>query len=299
MSIESHACAFCAAEVPVEDLLAHLDGCSRDVPTDAGELFSARIHDSRCGSMAPAGLASPAWVTEWYRAAAACHFALADVVYCPLLSSLDSVTRHAIIVLPSGPSYVCSSLDLSPVYVLRCGVVLYVGSEAAAQCANTLTGARVVGIVNAAIDSLPLEEEARRAAGVQHYAHLHIVDAPGDGNRAALEAGTAAVARIVTAAAACGPDANGRPSGVLVHCVAGVSRSVSLAVAFLMLHEGLTLREAATAVKAARRVAYPNKGFWLALRAMEVEARGGAPSTISDEAMALYRYCPLTALRLR
>ncbi|XP_043942245.1 dual specificity protein phosphatase 14-like [Protopterus annectens] len=52
---------------------------------------------------------------------------------------------------------------------------------------------------------------------------------------------------------------NGR---TLVHCVAGVSRSASLVIAYLMKYHKLSLVEAHDWVKARRPIIRPNSGFW-------------------------------------
>ncbi|XP_016120071.1 dual specificity protein phosphatase 22-B-like [Sinocyclocheilus grahami] len=49
--------------------------------------------------------------------------------------------------------------------------------------------------------------------------------------------------------------------GCLVHCLAGVSRSVTLVVAYLMTVTTLGWQEALAAVKVARPCASPNMGF--------------------------------------
>ncbi|XP_033838669.1 dual specificity protein phosphatase 22-B [Periophthalmus magnuspinnatus] len=49
--------------------------------------------------------------------------------------------------------------------------------------------------------------------------------------------------------------------GCLVHCLAGVSRSVTLVVAYLMTVAGLGWRDALAAVRAVRPTAGPNIGF--------------------------------------
>ncbi|XP_026779859.1 dual specificity protein phosphatase 14 [Pangasianodon hypophthalmus] len=49
---------------------------------------------------------------------------------------------------------------------------------------------------------------------------------------------------------------------VLVHCAAGVSRSASLCLAYLMKYHGVSLAEAHAWVKARRPVIRPNGGFW-------------------------------------
>ncbi|MPC69208.1 Dual specificity protein phosphatase 14 [Portunus trituberculatus] len=61
---------------------------------------------------------------------------------------------------------------------------------------------------------------------------------------------------------------------VLVHCVAGVSRSPALVLAYLVRHGGMTLREAFLHVRAARPSARPNSGFFSQLIEFEREERG-------------------------
>ncbi len=48
----------------------------------------------------------------------------------------------------------------------------------------------------------------------------------------------------------------------LVHCVAGVSRSASLCIVYLMKHHRMSLKQAYCHVKSRRSVIYPNFGFW-------------------------------------
>lgn len=60
----------------------------------------------------------------------------------------------------------------------------------------------------------------------------------------------------------------------LVHCVAGVSRSASLVIAYLMKHHKKTLKEAYEHVKAARSQIRPNSGFFKQLMDYEVELYG-------------------------
>lgn len=49
---------------------------------------------------------------------------------------------------------------------------------------------------------------------------------------------------------------------VLVHCVAGISRSTSCILAYLMKHKRMRLRDAHTFVKSKRSFIRPNLGFW-------------------------------------
>ncbi|CAL8261340.1 unnamed protein product [Arctogadus glacialis] len=57
---------------------------------------------------------------------------------------------------------------------------------------------------------------------------------------------------------------------VLVHCVMGQSRSSTLVLAYLMIHENLTLADAIRAVSAGRNIS-PNAGFLEQLRALDRE----------------------------
>ncbi|XP_004588042.2 dual specificity protein phosphatase 18-like [Ochotona princeps] len=48
----------------------------------------------------------------------------------------------------------------------------------------------------------------------------------------------------------------------LLHCVAGVSRSPTLCLAYLMKYHAMTLRDAHTWIRALRPIIRPNNGFW-------------------------------------
>ncbi|KNC96191.1 uncharacterized protein SPPG_08345 [Spizellomyces punctatus DAOM BR117] len=60
--------------------------------------------------------------------------------------------------------------------------------------------------------------------------------------------------------------ANGR---VLVHCVAGISRSATIVIAYFMKSEGIGLYEAQMKVKSKRRIIHPNSGFVKQLKLFE------------------------------
>ncbi|KAK9060577.1 hypothetical protein SSX86_021283 [Deinandra increscens subsp. villosa] len=63
-----------------------------------------------------------------------------------------------------------------------------------------------------------------------------------------------------------------KTGGVLVHCLAGVSRSVTIVVAYLMKKHGMSSSEALKLAKSKRRVAAPNSGFMLQLKGYEKTA---------------------------
>ncbi|KAK4405679.1 Dual specificity protein phosphatase 1 [Sesamum angolense] len=64
-------------------------------------------------------------------------------------------------------------------------------------------------------------------------------------------------------------EARARGGGVLVHCFAGRSRSVTVVVGYLMFKHGMSFTEALEYVKTKRPVASPNSGFMLQLQEYE------------------------------
>ncbi|XP_023945306.1 dual specificity protein phosphatase 13 isoform X2 [Bicyclus anynana] len=63
-----------------------------------------------------------------------------------------------------------------------------------------------------------------------------------------------------------------RGSRVLVHCMMGVSRSATCAIAFLMIKRGMSLTEALAQVRS-RRDIHPNEGFVRQLQDLDRELR--------------------------
>ncbi|CDJ44684.1 dual-specificity phosphatase, catalytic domain-containing protein, putative, partial [Eimeria tenella] len=66
-----------------------------------------------------------------------------------------------------------------------------------------------------------------------------------------------------------------RGCNVFVHCEKGISRSVAVCMAYLIIYEGHTFRSSYLAVRRNRPIARPNVGFIQQL--LELEARMGAP----------------------
>ncbi|XP_077977422.1 dual specificity protein phosphatase 18-like [Glandiceps talaboti] len=65
-----------------------------------------------------------------------------------------------------------------------------------------------------------------------------------------------------------------RGGKILVHCVAGVSRSSTMCIVYMMKHESLSLRKAHDYIKARRSVIRPNLGFWKQLINYEMRLYG-------------------------
>jgi len=72
----------------------------------------------------------------------------------------------------------------------------------------------------------------------------------------------------------------GRKAGaVLVHCHAGISRSPSIAIAYLMYKDKLSYDEALARIKARDELIEPNTGFATQLRDFEKRLKEGAPDS--------------------
>lgn len=64
---------------------------------------------------------------------------------------------------------------------------------------------------------------------------------------------------------------------VFVHCAMGLSRSSTLVLAYLMIHENMTLADAIKGVSANRNIS-PNHGFLEQLRELDKELHGQVSS---------------------
>ncbi|KAL0388659.1 UNVERIFIED_CONTAM: Dual specificity protein phosphatase 1 [Sesamum radiatum] len=77
-------------------------------------------------------------------------------------------------------------------------------------------------------------------------------------------------------------EARARGGGVLVHCFAGRSRSVTVVVGYLMFKNGMSFTEALQYVKTKRPVASPNSGFMLQLQEYERYLQASRTGTVLE-----------------
>uniref|UniRef100_H3DGK5 Dual specificity protein phosphatase n=1 Tax=Tetraodon nigroviridis TaxID=99883 RepID=H3DGK5_TETNG len=148
---------------------------------------------------------------------------------------------------------------------------LYIGNEVAARDKSNLHSLGITHVVNAAHGpSTPPPKCCYYVnTGPRFYRDINVdyygVEAD-DVTEFILSPFFYPTARYIRSALAKG----GR---VLVHCLMGVSRSATLVLAFLMITEGLTLREAVAAVKLHRDI-FPNPGFLQQLRILDMSLEG-------------------------
>ncbi|GAX74335.1 hypothetical protein CEUSTIGMA_g1784.t1 [Chlamydomonas eustigma] len=108
-----------------------------------------------------------------------------------------------------------------------------------------------------------------------------LVGQPAAGGRKRASSTTAAVSSLHTLR-----------GGVLVHCSEGKSRSVTLVLAYLILTQRWTLKQALNHVRACRPVACPNAGFMSRLVQLDVQVHGKASLNPGDESLSLKKGKP-------
>lgn len=155
---------------------------------------------------------------------------------------------------------------------------LYLGAKVHAEDADVLAACSVTHIVNAT-DSVPNYFSAERCLArgdvAREYCRIPVRDVRNDG----IDIFFARACDFIGAAL------DNKPTGrrVLVHCMAGRSRSATIVIAYLLKCRGYDLASAFELVRLNRPSAMPNLGFWRQLEAFEKQLRG-----VSSETPDLY-----------
>jgi protein tyrosine phosphatase len=126
---------------------------------------------------------------------------------------------------------------------------LYVGNWESSISPGLLRrlGIRAVLTLNWENTHTPADEAAFKRLGIRHMV-VRIEDSP-DAN---IWQHLQKCLNFIEAA---------RPGAVLVHCTAGISRSGSVAVAYIMRRQGVDVVTATQYAKSRRPIIWPNKGF--------------------------------------
>lgn len=167
---------------------------------------------------------------------------------------------------------------------------IYVGSERAAQpnARSELTNANIRGIVNCTTD-IPCFHEERTTPSTptsMTYCRVAVYDVETADMITFLWGATTFIHSILTnhdvnrnSLRTDDSSSNGSSSSVLVHCRMGISRSATVAIAYLIRYHGLTRDEAYTHVKRMRPQINPNRGFWNQLQTFEKRLTRNEPQS--------------------
>jgi protein-tyrosine phosphatase len=106
-----------------------------------------------------------------------------------------------------------------------------------------------------------IETTEREDTGFEEHAVVHIYDSSSENILEKLEPALSFLDHCLL-----NPTNSG---GVLVHCAAGVSRSTSVVLAYLMTRKGMSLADALQFVRKVRPIVSPNPGFLDQLKVLE------------------------------
>ncbi|NWU26361.1 DS13B phosphatase, partial [Dyaphorophyia castanea] len=138
---------------------------------------------------------------------------------------------------------------------------IYLGDAWAARSKTTLQSLNITHILNAADGPYSINTGAKYYADLQiEYYGVEAFDDPSFDLSIFF----------YDAANFIGKALNSSGGKVFVHCAMGVSRSATLVLAFLMIHENMTLVDALKTVSAHRNIC-PNSGFLSQLRDLDIK----------------------------
>ena len=134
---------------------------------------------------------------------------------------------------------------------------LYVGDEVAAASPDQLAQRDVTHVLNCTDQPNPLEGHPNRP----NYLQLGLTDSMADMPhiQGALHDGVAFIRQALHTST----------GSVLVHCARGISRSCTLAMAYLICHKRLAAEAAFEAIRSTRRCCDPNFAYWCAIKEWE------------------------------
>ena len=145
---------------------------------------------------------------------------------------------------------------------------LYIGSFADAKSKKFLTANKITHILSAAWELKPAFPDSYT------YKQVKMSDKVDFDLTSHLEEAVSFIDSTI----------NGR-GRVLVHCYAGISRSVSCVIGYLVKHRSMCVADALMLIKAGRPQAMPNKGFIIKLEAYSVACRGDGLSNVDRESV--------------
>lgn len=125
---------------------------------------------------------------------------------------------------------------------------LYLGNMEGSYDIDLLTKNRISVIINMALE-IPENKKVNQYLGIKYYTYLWD-DTPNFNILKEMDNVTSFIHSLIS-----------KGNNVLVHCRAGVSRSASVVIAYLIRYYGMTPRDAYSYVKNRRPIINPNPGF--------------------------------------
>ncbi|XP_048820394.1 dual specificity protein phosphatase 18 [Lagopus muta] len=122
---------------------------------------------------------------------------------------------------------------------------LYLSDGVAAGNAQLLAANRITTIINVSLELANMFHP-----GIE-YLRIPVADIP-----------TARISACFNSVADLIRSVGERGGRTLVHCAAGVSRSATVCIAYLMKHHAMSLASAHAWVRSCRPIIRPNNGFW-------------------------------------
>jgi len=144
---------------------------------------------------------------------------------------------------------------------------LFLGCWSSATHKNALKSLNIKRIVNCTPDDPPYPDE-------YSYLHISIDDLYGQNIASHFEKAIEYIR-----------DAKSKNERVLVHCHAGISRSSTIVIAYLMTENKWTLKQTIEYVKSNRRIISPNGGFLRQLSEYEFKLLGSKSMTVGEPSM--------------
>jgi len=126
---------------------------------------------------------------------------------------------------------------------------IYVGDVLAAHNVPELKKRKITHIVNCILGVTPAFPNEFK------YLHIQLIDCP-----------TQSVSIHFNETCRFIEDAMSNDGKVLIHCMRGVSRSATLAAAYMMYQQGVTCEQAVLILRQTRPVICPNEGFMIQLQ---------------------------------
>jgi len=167
---------------------------------------------------------------------------------------------------------------------------LYLTGFRGAELWSNLSSRAITHVINLAANCYDNEQEAQPFAskGVE-YLCIDISDSEDQDIFKHFDACHAFIAKALDSSVSVETEGRERQA-VLVNCAAGISRSATVVLAYLLL-SGLapTLRHAFIEVKARRCIIYPNEGFMVQLLKLEAKLRGNKEGSVTMEEYCAWR----------